>query len=487
MAEKLGKDIAFSMCNQIVNIILPLISAPIVSRAIGAEGVGTQAVIAADATYFHMFALLGLQNYGNRTIALQKSKDAEDQVFWEILAMQGICGLVAIAAYFLLFVGVNTGPDRLYYLLYSPYVIAAALDVNWYFYGKAEFKYITLRNLAVRVLSFLAIVLFVKNSNHVGRYIFIIGVSQFISVSLLWPKILRTVSFRKIKRANVMRHVKPNLILFVPVLAMSVYRVMDKTMLGVISGNRQAGLYENADRILSIALTVFTAIGTVMLPHSTKLIARGEQNKFLKLMRDAMQIQLGIAICMSVGILMVADKAVPIYFGADFAEAAPVLKLLAIVPILATWKSVIRTQFLIPAQKDKAYAVSLICGACVNVVLNLVFIPMYGACGAAIGTIGAELAGLLLQTLPYYKEFPIRKMLMDTVPFWGAAGIMAVVLRQIETYVTSFVSLVFAIAIAGSVFVVTALIILRLLSKERYEVLIGYVRKHREGKPDEQP
>ena len=64
---------------------------------------------------------------------------------------------------------------------------------------------------------------------------------------------------------------------------------------------------------------------------------------------------------------------------------------------------------------------------------------------------------------------------------------MAVVLKQIETYVTSFVSLVFAIAIAGSVFVVTALIILRLLSKERYEVLIGYVRKHREGKPDEQP
>ena len=49
--------------------------------------------------------------------------------------------------------------------------------------------------------------------------------------------------------------------------------------------------------------------------------------------------------------------------------------------LFLAWANVVRTQFLLPHKHDKQYIISIMTGACVNVLLNIIMIPQYKAAG----------------------------------------------------------------------------------------------------------
>ena len=63
------KNFIYNTIYQILVLIIPLITAPYLSRVVGANGVGTYSYTYSIVYYFMMLTLLGLNNYGNRTIA----------------------------------------------------------------------------------------------------------------------------------------------------------------------------------------------------------------------------------------------------------------------------------------------------------------------------------------------------------------------------------------------------------------------------------
>ncbi|NCC88236.1 MAG: hypothetical protein EOM05_10320, partial [Clostridia bacterium] len=73
-----------------------------------------------------------------------------------------------------------------------------------------------------------AIVLFVKVPEHIWVYCLIMGGSTLAGQIIMWPYVLRKVSFTKPTISGVIKHFKPNLILFLPSIAISLYQVMDK-------------------------------------------------------------------------------------------------------------------------------------------------------------------------------------------------------------------------------------------------------------------
>lgn len=58
------------------------------------------------------------------------------------------------------------------------------------------------------------------------------------------------VTFVKCNFIEIFSNIKPVLILFIPVLAYSIYKVMDKIMLGNMSTYEQVGFYNNAEKLL---------------------------------------------------------------------------------------------------------------------------------------------------------------------------------------------------------------------------------------------
>ena len=74
---------------QILTILLPLVTTPYISRVLGADGIGTYSYGFSIAKYFVLFAMLGLNNYGNRSIsAIRDNKEELSKTFWGIYYMQ---------------------------------------------------------------------------------------------------------------------------------------------------------------------------------------------------------------------------------------------------------------------------------------------------------------------------------------------------------------------------------------------------------------
>ena len=71
--------------------------------------------------------------------------------------------------------------------------------------------------------------------------------------------------------------------------------------------------------------------------------------------------------------------------------------------------NVIGKQFLLPTQQQGAYTTSIVVGAAVNFILNIILIHFFDAVGASIATVLAELAVTLVQVFHVRHQLPLRE------------------------------------------------------------------------------
>lgn len=416
--------IFYNTLYQFVNMLIVIIIAPYLSRVIGADGVGLYSYTKAITGYFILFAMQGLNQYGSRSIALVKnSREDLSKSFWEIYLVQFINSMLVVIVYSI-YVLLYSGVYKIALMINIIYVFSALFDINWFYFGIGEFKLTATRNIFIKIVSVIMIFVFVKSEKDVILYIVISTVGMLTANIVLWLYLGRHIVWVPVSIKQCIKHVKPNLVLFIAVLAISVYRLMDKVMLGTMSNVTQNGYYEVMSDIITIPLSIITAMGTVMQPKISELVKEGESEKILGYNRDTIQMMLGVSIPFSIGIICVADNFVPLYFGESFREGALVLKLLAVTSPFLAFENVIRTQCVIPLKKDIVYVQATLLAAITNFVINYLLIPRYGAVGAAIGTIVAEVLVLFYLYGKMFYSIKKLKIIRDNIEFLLSGIIM---------------------------------------------------------------
>lgn len=393
---------------QALTLVFPLITVPWVSRALGADGIGTYSYTYSIAYMFMLAGMLGINNYGNRAIArVRDDEEALSREFSAIYALQISVNLVAIFAYlcFILLAGTGYGVIDWIQLIY---VLSIAFDVNWFFFGLEKFRLTITRNLIIKVLSLVLIVLLVRGTGDLWLYCLIMAGSTFLSQLFLFVLLHRYVRFTRPRAHDVFGRFKDVAVLFIPVASYSVYRVLDKTMLGAMSSVTELGYFENAEKLINIPIAVITALGTVMLPRMSYLLADSKAD-YRKTIRESMNLALMLACAMSLGLMVIADDICPVFFGFGFERCSLIVRLLAVTVIFSAWSNVVRTQYLIPKGRDVVYVASSVGAAVVNLALNLALIPRLGATGACFGTIAAELFIVVYQTIATKNELDTSK------------------------------------------------------------------------------
>ena len=315
-------NIIYNLTYQIFILILPMITAPYLARVLGVDGTGIYSYVFSVAYYFYIIIVSGLSNYGNRSVAKVKdNRELTSKTFCTIYAMQLCTGVISTIAYMCYIFMFADSEYRIFFLVFIPYILSAIIDINWFFFGLTDFKFTTIRSTCVKIISLIFIFIFVKNSEDLILYFIIMGITFFLSSILLWTRVNKHVDFYRPKLKEVLVHVKPNLILFVPILALSVYRVMDKIMIKEFSSVTENGYYENADKIISMALTGFSAVATVMMPSVSNMVSKGKRDGVIVLLRDTMQISMFIAFGMTFGLIAIGQTFAPIFYGSQFYES----------------------------------------------------------------------------------------------------------------------------------------------------------------------
>ena len=409
--------------------------------------------------------LLGLSNYGNRAIAsASHNREKRSRLFCEIYSMQFLCFCVSIVAY--ICYSCLIARDREASLIMAITVASAAFDINWFFFGMEKFKLTVVRNTIIKIASVVCIFIFVKDDHDVYVYIFIMSLSFLLSQAALWPFLKKYIDFALPKFHSVIRHFKPNLILFVPVVAVSIYRLLDKIFLGTMSSMTEVGYFENAERITTIALTLITAVGTVMLPRMSFLVSSNQVNQSKKYIDKTMVCVLAYSNAAMFGLLAISDEFVSVYYGANFYQTSDVLKILSITIIFLGCGNVVRTQFLIPNKFDKIYLYSAIGGAFINICVNLLLVPHFFSVGAAIGTVFAEIFVCLYQLIRCRNELHLFRFLFFEFCFFVIGFIMYCLIGVSPFFFNPILTLLLHISIGIIFYVPFAFILIFFLFKK---------------------
>ena len=421
---KLKTNFIYNLTFQILTIILPLVTAPYISRVLGALNVGIYSYTHAFANYFFLFAMLGVSNYGNRTIAgVRDDLEKLRSTFWEIYAFQFAVGAVVSVVY-LLWCVFFIKEDRNIYFLQFLYVASGWFSVTWLMFGLEQFKLTTVRNIVIRLCMAAAVFLFVKEKEDLPIYVAILTGGNLLSVLVLWPFAIRHVPFRKPTMKGIAQHIKPNLILFWPVIAVSLYNIMDKLMLGMMSTKEEVGFYAYAEHIVQIPNTLILALDNVMLPRMANLYSNDKEKQATGLMHSVMLFATMAAAALAFGLASVGPVFAPWFYGKEFTRCGLFIVMLCPVIVFKGWAGALRTQYIIPRKKDKVYLISLTAGALINLGVNFLLIPRYQGVGAVIGTIVAEFSVMFIQFFMLRKEIALKKYVTNGCAFCVIGALM---------------------------------------------------------------
>lgn len=424
----LKKNFLYNLIYQVLIIIVPFLITPYVSRVIGVNGVGIYSYTYSIAHYFMLLTLLGVNNYGNRTIAkVRDDKENLSKTFWSIYVFQLIMGIFMILLY-LLYVLLFDVNYKVIALIQIIFVISSMLDINWFFFGIEDFKSTVIRNTVMKISNMLLIFIFVKSSSDLIKYTLIMSIMTLVSQLIMWNLIKNKIVFVKPKIKDIILHIKPNLTLFIPVIAISLYKTMDKIMLGLMTNINEVGYYESAEKVINIPITIISALGTVMLPRISNLVAKKDTKIINEYLEKSMSFIMFMSFPICLGLITIGEKFSIIYFGMPFLKAGTLIKLLSLTLPIVSFANILRTQYIIPNEKDKIYIGSVALGAIINLIINIILIPKLESIGACIGTIMAEFSVMFYQIMAVKNNLTIKKYIKNIIPFALKSIIMFVVI-----------------------------------------------------------
>ena len=355
---------------------------------------------------------------------VQDNSKKRSIVFWEIFLLKCFTMMISMLIYYFSFC--MNGQYKIYFRILLIELITQTIDIIWFFRGIEEFKKTVIRNLIVKAIFFVSIFVFIKSANDLIKYVFIVTLANLIGNFTLWayiPKYIEKISFKDL---HIFRHFKSVIILFIPQIAVQIYTMLDKTMIGyLVADKSETGYYEQAQKIINILTTLITSLGVVMVPRMASTFAKGDKEQLKKYMYNSFRFVFFLAFPIVVGLIIVADKFVPLFFGEGYDRVIILMRIIAPVVLFVGMSNILGTQYLLPVKKQKEYTISVVIGALLNFATNLLLIPSQLAVGASITTIMAEATVVAIQFFFIRKEFNILEILKLSIKNIIAVSIMA--------------------------------------------------------------
>lgn len=458
---KVIKNYLYNVIYQILLLLVPLITVPYISRVLGPELVGINSYTNSWMTFFMLVGQMGIALYGNREVAYHRENPIErSKIFWGIELLQVItitCALIAYLGAVLLF----STTFKEYFLLQSFWIIAAGVDVSWYFMGVENFQRIVFRNMLVKLASVALIFLVVKGNNDLGKYIALLGLSNLVGNLTLWPYLKDEIKWVPISTWHPFRHFYPALLLFVPTITTQVYLVVNRLMLGRMSTQSQLGQFQYTDQIIKVILAVVTASGQVMLPHIANKFSKGDVKGIRDSLYNSFDFITAIAIPMMFGIMAIAKQFAPWFLGKQFNDAGILMMIEAPVILFIGWSNVTGTQYLMPINRTKEYTVSVTVGAVINVIANLFLIALWGARGATLATDISEFAVAAVQLVYIRQTISRRKLFGQMWKYLLSGGIMFIITYRLAMIMNMTIPNLAIEVIIGAVIYIIGIFILR--------------------------
>ena len=443
------------------SFIFPLITFPYVSRVLGPLGTGKVSFATSIIAYFSMFAQLGVPTYGIRACAkVRDDKEKLSKTVQEILIINFTMGLISYLAFFVILFSVErVYSEKALYLVICTTIFFNIIGMEWLYKALEQYSYITVRSIAFK---FVALVMMFILVHQQSDYVIYGGITILAAVGsniFNFVNAHKYVSLKPVGNYNIKQHMPPILTFFAMTVATTIYTNLDIVMLGFMKTDIDVGYYNAAVRIKTILVSIVTSLGTVLLPRASYYIEHGLKDEFYRITRKAINFVSLFATPLMVYFMIFAMEGV--YFLSGEAYTGAILPMQIIMPTLLFigMSNVLGIQMLVPMGKEKVVLHSTIAGAIVDLIINVILIPQWGAAGAAFGTTVAELVVWIYQCVYMKKDIATIYRDVNWIPLFGglcaaSIGACGIKLLALPTFIALVLSAIVFFGIYGGVLLV---------------------------------
>jgi O-antigen/teichoic acid export membrane protein len=451
--RKLVINFAFQALFQATKFLMPIITIPIVSRTLGASGVGEYNYALSFVQFFVLLAGLGMQLYGQREISRSRDDKVKmSQIFAELFSCQVITSSIIIFCYSLI---MGIWKEDIVYKINVIYLLAVFFDISWLFTGLERFRAVSIRSMLISILSLALIVGLVNGPEDLPLYVFIQAVTNLLSSLVLWSFLKKEVIFAKPNFIRVINHLRLQMSFFIPQIAIMFYTIVNKLILGYLSSDVDVGYYSNAMMLVNMVLVMVSTIDAVLLPNISNLHAKQDAPEIIKLLSSSLNFQLFLTIPAFFGIIIVSTKIVPWLFGQEFSILTSVIPLVSVIVILSPLSTSISRQYLLPIGDIRAYNYSVILGAICSVFLNIVLVPRIGLFGAVIATIFSELLVTIIRIKGFIRATGFVYRTGEFIKYFASALIMYfITVKMTDSWPSLPTTTIFQICLAIPVYLI---------------------------------
>lgn len=381
------------------SMLVSVITVPYVTRVLSVEGYGDVTFAQNVSQWLSAMCLIGVPTYGLRECARVRDDPREmARVVRELLVIITIFTAVVLAGFgvsILIVPRFRQIAALMWVFLVSTLLLS--YGVEWFFQAIEQYKYITIRSMVFKMLSLVAMLVFVRGEDDYLAYGVILALVVCGNNVLNLARMLRMVSFSGLGPMRIGRHLKPLASYAALSIASSVYLAFDSILLGMLSpSNVQVGLYQLASKLKGICFSVINAIIGVLIPRLS-YYAKKDPEKYGALLRRGWGFLLNLCLGIALYLLVYAYPLVVLISSEKYADAVLPVRIIGLVNLLSCMSYFFGLCILSPLDQESKLARANLTGAPISLVCNLLLDGTFGATGAAISVCLAELVIFLMQ------------------------------------------------------------------------------------------
>ena len=344
---------------------------------------------------------MGIPSYAVRKCAQKRDNSNElAKTVKEILIINtvSLCITYAVFIIGLLFIP-KLREDSTIMMINSLSIILQTFGVEWFYQAIEQYDYITARNIIVKIISILLLFVFVRSPEDIIPYSIVTIVGTVGSNVLNLLRLPKLVNLKPKYQLDIRQHLKPIFVLFFYYAATTIYTNLDVVMLGFLTDNSMVGYYNASVKLKNVLVSVITALGAVALPRASYYLSNKENDKFRELISTSLNLVLLLSLGFAAYFTIEAQPVMLLLAGEGYVES--IQSMMWIIPsiVFIGIGSITAWQLLIPLGRDECTLIGAIVGAIVDFGVNWILIPRYGAAGASIGTLCAEICVVIVHVI----------------------------------------------------------------------------------------
>jgi len=378
-----------------LNYAVPILTVPVVARALGPNTYGILATFYAYATYAGVLTLYGFNVTGPRAIAALHDDDvhALSKTVSTIVSAQALIGVVAVAVSFAALSLIPYGDEyRTVGLVVLMHTFSGSLLPQWVFIGLQRTRNLALIQLVIQAVAATIVLVEVRTQSDLlllvtvrcsaAALILIFSLAELARYGIKWCTPTKVELVAAVRRASR---------LFFSAVSINLYTTTTTLIVAFVLGPVAAGAFALANRVRGAAAGVIGLITQAVYPFLCRIAGREETHEEAWARRLFLRAIVAISGVISLTLFGFAPFIIWLAGGRAFQDATQVLSIIAFLPMVAALSNTLGRQTMLPLHMDREYTRIVMLAALFGVTSMFFLTHKLGLRGAALGMLGVEM------------------------------------------------------------------------------------------------